>query len=142
MMSTRGRDHGQRRLQATAQSSSLSSATAEPNAALLYAKSASSVRPPREARPRGEVRNFRTVERRNVEQSVKIETMRAELKERDDGRLRCRRDELETCETRAREASEHGRARTYSWRSRPASPRNRRVRASVSRARAAVTRRS
>ena len=46
----------------------------------------------------GEVRNFRTVERRNVEQSVKIETMRAELKERDDIIAACSKhiDELET----------------------------------------------
>jgi hypothetical protein len=46
----------------------------------------------------GEVRNFRAVERRNVEQSVKIETMQAELKERDDIIAACSKhiDELET----------------------------------------------
>jgi hypothetical protein len=46
----------------------------------------------------GEVRNFRAVERRNVDQSVKIETMQAELKERDDIIAACSKhiDELET----------------------------------------------
>jgi hypothetical protein len=45
-----------------------------------------------------QVRNFRTVEKRNVEQSVKIEALASELKERDDIIAACSKhiDELET----------------------------------------------
>ena len=82
----------------------------------------------------GEVRNFRTVERRNVEQSVKIETMRAELKERDDIIAACSKhiDELETKNAR-RARARRARHRGARGRSRGARDQrrrgNRRVRA-------------